>query len=193
MSNRLDALLQEMYIQIRVNGSWVPCMVLDMDVPKETEAGWQYSYLVQPLDPLSVNEDSLELDPDSIAFLSPEQESQLLKAPSSWKRHNPILQIFVTQPRASSSKSLPSSVRKYYWQRYRLFSRWDEGIQFDKEGLFSVTPEALALHTAVRCSCHVVIDAFAGIGGNAIQLARTCDHVVGIARITSETDRHRLV
>ena len=57
-----------MYIQIRVDGSWVPCMVLDMDVPKETEAGWQYSYLVQPLDPLSVNEDSLELDPDSIAF-----------------------------------------------------------------------------------------------------------------------------
>jgi len=42
----------------------------------------------------------------------------------------------------------------------------------DLEGWFSVTPEALAQHAASRLSCEVVVDAFCGVGGNTIQLAR---------------------
>jgi len=62
---------------------------------------------------------------------------------------------------------------KYWYQRYRLFSRYDEGIKMDEEGWFSVTPESIAQHQATRmCSGEgLIIDAFTGVGGNAIQMA----------------------
>ena len=56
--------------------------------------------------------------------------------------------------------------------RYNLFSRFDEGIELDVESWFSVTPEAIAQHIAERCRCDVIIDAFCGVGGNAIQVRR---------------------
>ena len=64
--------------------------------------------------------------------------------------------------------------------RYNLFSRFDEGIELDDESWFSVTPEAIAQHIAERCRCDVIIDAFCGVGGNAIQFAQTCNHVIAI-------------
>jgi trimethylguanosine synthase len=60
-------------------------------------------------------------------------------------------------------------------QRTRYFSRYDEGCLFDEEGWYSVTPEAIAVQIAERCRCDVVLDAFCGIGGNAIAFARTCE------------------
>ena len=121
-------------------------------------------------------------------FLSPEQETLLLSSSiSSSARelaNRSPLPIIIVDSRITR---LSPEVRKYYRYRYHLFSRWDQGIQFDETGLFSVTPESLALHTAVRCACDVVVDAFAGIGGNAIQLARTCNHVIAI-----DLDRQRL-
>ena len=41
---------------------------------------------------------------------------------------------------------------KYWAQRKRLFSKFDEGIQLDKESWYSVTPEAIANHIARRMS-----------------------------------------
>ena len=42
----------------------------------------------------------------------------------------------------------------------------------DEEGWFSVTPESIAQHHALRmCSGGLIIDAFTGVGGNAIQFA----------------------
>jgi tRNA/tmRNA/rRNA uracil-C5-methylase (TrmA/RlmC/RlmD family) len=35
-------------------------------------------------------------------------------------------------------------------------------------------------HQAERCACEVAVDGFAGVGGNAIQLAFTCGHVVAV-------------
>ncbi|CAL8278643.1 unnamed protein product [Lota lota] len=74
---------------------------------------------------------------------------------------------------------------KYWAQRYRLFSRFDEGIRLDHEGWFSVTPERIAHHIAVRVKdsfvdSHLVIDAFCGVGGNAIQFALSGKRVIGI-------------
>ncbi|CAL2029145.1 unnamed protein product [Caenorhabditis brenneri] len=74
-------------------------------------------------------------------------------------------------------------ISKYYYQRYRLFSRLDEGIIMDREGWFSVTPEAIAEHIAdrvVRNNVSVVVDAFTGVGGNAIQFALRGAHVIAI-------------
>ncbi|XP_007937696.2 trimethylguanosine synthase [Orycteropus afer afer] len=73
---------------------------------------------------------------------------------------------------------------KYWAQRYRLFSRFDDGIKLDREGWFSVTPEKIAEHIAGRVSesfnCDVVVDAFCGVGGNTIQFALTGKRVIAI-------------
>ena len=62
-------------------------------------------------------------------------------------------------------------LRKYWHQRYRLFHQYDSGVEMDYEGWFSVTPECIAAHIAERCRSGVVVDAFCGVGGNAIQVS----------------------
>nr|XP_037273631.1 trimethylguanosine synthase-like [Rhipicephalus microplus] len=69
---------------------------------------------------------------------------------------------------------------KYWLQRYRLFSRFDQGIKMDEESWFSVTPENIAKHIADRCKANVVIDGFCGAGGNTIQFARVCSRVIAV-------------
>jgi trimethylguanosine synthase len=78
---------------------------------------------------------------------------------------------------------------KYWAQRHRFFSRFDDGIQLDSESWFSVTPEQIADHIAERLLQSkqdgtaattqseqqqglVVLDAFCGCGGNAIAFAK---------------------
>lgn len=39
-----------------------------------------------------------------------------------------------------------------------------------------VSPE----HAGVACRCSVIVDAFAGVGGNAIQFALTCNRVIAV-------------
>jgi trimethylguanosine synthase len=46
--------------------------------------------------------------------------------------------------------SLNPDLIKYWNQRRRLFSRFDQGIELDDEGWFSVTPEQIADHVAHR-------------------------------------------
>ncbi|KAG5442264.1 Trimethylguanosine synthase [Clonorchis sinensis] len=48
------------------------------------------------------------------------------------------------------------------------------------ESWYSVTPECIARRQANACACDLIVDAFAGVGGNAIQFARTCSLVVAI-------------
>lgn len=79
---------------------------------------------------------------------------------------------------ASRSRSpYPHVPNKYWGQRYRYFSRFDEGVTMDEEGWYSVTPEAIARHIAERVCCDVVVDPFVGCGGNAVQFALVA-HVV---------------
>lgn len=82
---------------------------------------------------------------------------------------------------ASRSRSPLAHVPNKYWgQRYRYFSRFDEGVGMDEEGWYSVTPEAIALHIAERVCCDVVVDPFVGCGGNAVQFALVCHLVFAI-------------
>lgn len=76
-----------------------------------------------------------------------------------------------------SGAVLPADGR---WQRFRFFSRFDTGCALDREGWFSVTPEAIARHQARRCAGMVVVDAFAGVGGNVVQFAHASPHVVAV-------------
>lgn len=84
----------------------------------------------------------------------------------------------------------PDDVHEKYWdQRYRLLSRYDEGIQLDAESWFSITPEIIAKHIAQRCleqfkknnkTINTVLDCFSGCGGNTIPLADICNIVIAV-------------
>nr|XP_022900119.1 uncharacterized protein LOC111413393 [Onthophagus taurus] len=72
------------------------------------------------------------------------------------------------------------NLKKYWSRRFSLFHKFDEGIKLDEESWYSVTPEQIARHTAQRLKCDIIIDAFCGAGGNAIQFALTCNKVIAI-------------
>ncbi|KAI6202907.1 hypothetical protein M3Y94_00495000 [Aphelenchoides besseyi] len=84
---------------------------------------------------------------------------------------------------AKTSVVWSKQVVKYWHQRYRLFSKLDEGILMDREGWFSVTPERVAEHIAQRMVNRpgaIILDAFTGVGGNAIQFAKQGAYVYAI-------------
>ena len=108
--------------------------------------------------------------------------------------------LFASSPKPVVIKLTSESFRRLadWAQRYRLFSLFDEGCQMDREGWYSVTPENIAIQIAERCTqplslsqppsrlmidslrslagrSGVVLDAFCGVGGNAIQFAFTCE------------------
>uniref|UniRef100_A0ACD5WX70 Uncharacterized protein n=1 Tax=Avena sativa TaxID=4498 RepID=A0ACD5WX70_AVESA len=78
------------------------------------------------------------------------------------------------------AENISNDIAKYWNQRYSLFSLFDSGIKMDEEGWFSVTPEPIAKHHASRVGSGVLIDCFTGVGGNTIQFATKCKHVVAV-------------
>lgn len=68
-------------------------------------------------------------------------------------------------------------------QRKRYFSLYDQGCLLDEEGWYSVTPELVADQIAERCRCDTILDAFCGVGGNAIAFAKTCERGVYVRSI----------
>ncbi|KAI9455034.1 S-adenosyl-L-methionine-dependent methyltransferase [Russula earlei] len=83
-------------------------------------------------------------------------------------------------PFYTHAAQVPAHLQKYFAQRTRYFSRYDEGCLLDEEGWYSITPEAIATQIAERCRCDVILDAFCGVGGNAIAFARTCERVIAL-------------
>ncbi|EJU04618.1 S-adenosyl-L-methionine-dependent methyltransferase [Dacryopinax primogenitus] len=83
-------------------------------------------------------------------------------------------------PYYTQKMDMPPSLQKWFGRRHHLFSLYDKGCLMDEVGWFSVTPEKIADQIAERCRCDVVLDAFCGVGGNAIAFARTCDRVIAI-------------
>jgi len=81
----------------------------------------------------------------------------------------------------------PSIPLKFWYQRLRLFSKYEEGIQLDTEGWFSTTPELIAKMIARRMGKGVVLDAMCGAGGNTIQMA-----LHGASVIALDLNRERL-
>ena len=112
--------------------------------------------------------------------------------PACWLRDSADKTNITSQEEYGSTSKLDLQTKnplenvhdKYWNQRYRYFSRFDEGIKMDEEAWYSVTPERIAEHIAKRCCLHdsniVIVDAFTGAGGNAIQFARFCSQVIAI-------------
>ena len=69
---------------------------------------------------------------------------------------------------------------KFWMQRYYYFSKFDKGIQMDKESWYSVTPEKIAKYTAKLIEGKSIIDGFCGCGGNVIQFSKYCSKVYAI-------------
>ncbi|EIW75329.1 Tgs1 protein [Coniophora puteana RWD-64-598 SS2] len=83
-------------------------------------------------------------------------------------------------PHYRSAEEVPEHLQKYFSQRKRYFSLYDQGCLLDEEGWYSVTPERIADQIAERCRCDTVLDAFCGVGGNAIAFAKTCERVIAL-------------
>jgi len=83
-------------------------------------------------------------------------------------------------PHYKRKDEMPPSLQKWFPRRHQLFSQYDNGCLLDDVGWFSVTPEKIADQIAERCRCDVVLDAFCGVGGNAIAFAKTCERVIAI-------------
>ncbi|KIY46827.1 S-adenosyl-L-methionine-dependent methyltransferase [Fistulina hepatica ATCC 64428] len=85
-------------------------------------------------------------------------------------------------PRYTDASEVPEHLKKYFYQRTRFLSRYDDppGCLLDEEGWYSITPELIADQIADRCRSDTVIDAFCGVGGNAIAFAKTCQRVIAL-------------
>ncbi|KAF5316713.1 hypothetical protein D9619_006753 [Psilocybe cf. subviscida] len=85
-------------------------------------------------------------------------------------------------PHYTHISEVPEHLHKYFAQRERFFSLYSTapGCLLDEEGWYSVTPELLADQIAERCRCDTILDAFCGVGGNAIAFAKTCQRVIAL-------------
>ncbi|XP_019969264.2 trimethylguanosine synthase [Paralichthys olivaceus] len=140
-----------------------------VDSEEEEEPGRQLVYPEVPDFLLS------EAPKDDRELSVKEGKKQKKKKKSKRRKKQQVPADMVTEP----------ELAKYWAQRYRLFSRFDEGIRLDREGWFSVTPERIAEHIALRvqqsfCDSELIIDAFCGVGGNAIQFALTGKRVLAV-------------
>ncbi|PWY78187.1 S-adenosyl-L-methionine-dependent methyltransferase [Aspergillus heteromorphus CBS 117.55] len=72
---------------------------------------------------------------------------------------------------------VPWDIQNYWAQRYKIFSKYDEGVWLTDDAWFGVTPEPVAnkiadhLAAAAPPGRSVLVDAFAGAGGNSIAFA----------------------
>ncbi|KAJ6624914.1 Tgs1 protein [Mycena sp. CBHHK59/15] len=87
-----------------------------------------------------------------------------------------------TVPHYTDASEVPDHLQKYFAQRTRFLSLYSSppGCLLDEEGWYSITPELVADQIAERCRCDTVLDAFCGVGGNAIAFAKTCERVIAL-------------
>ncbi|EDW83304.2 uncharacterized protein Dwil_GK22390 [Drosophila willistoni] len=119
------------------------------------------------------SETSSIIMPNENKFLHRTRKDKWLKAKELKKKIRDISNI----PQFMQDEN---PLKKYWFKRFSLFSRFDQGIRLDRESWFSVTPERIAKQTANRLACDLIVDAFCGCGGNAIQFALTCQRVIAI-------------
>uniref|UniRef100_T1K5S1 Trimethylguanosine synthase n=2 Tax=Tetranychus urticae TaxID=32264 RepID=T1K5S1_TETUR len=128
-----------------------------------------------------MDKESIEIIVDEIS----EQEKAVMKTMGLPSHFSSSKKYDKSKKKQQQHGKVKKSLCKYWHQRYRLFSRFDQGIKLDKESWYSVTPEMIALHIASRCvkddNYRVIMDPFCGVGGNIIQFASFSKNVFIIA------------
>ena len=70
---------------------------------------------------------------------------------------------------------------KKYWDLMdKKFSKFDEGVQTDLEGLYSTGPEEISKKIARKTGVKTVVDGFCGVGGSTIGFAHYADKVYAV-------------
>src|SRR5260221_637790 len=69
---------------------------------------------------------------------------------------------------------------RYWAVRRDVFSRWDQGVKVDREGLYTAKPEAVAGGIAALTPGNVVIDGTCGVGALTIALAARSKSVLAV-------------
>ncbi|XP_037732353.1 trimethylguanosine synthase [Drosophila subpulchrella] len=133
--------------------------------------------------PVSESSSSDSEDSDDLSIMEDNDNSALRGVLNGGVKKNKRRQRQANKLRARMPEFMleeNSRMVKYWFKRFSLFSRFDQGIRLDRESWFSVTPEKIAKQTARRLACDIIVDAFCGCGGNAIQFANTCGRVIAI-------------
>ncbi|KAK4374341.1 hypothetical protein RND71_005018 [Anisodus tanguticus] len=125
---------------------------------------------------LNGSEETGQFSDNVCLFSSKIQKKRVREAKSKWKLPTEAQELEF----CNNNEEISPSLNKYWCQRYLLFNKYDEGIKMDEEGWFSVTPEAIAKHHALRCCSGTIVDFFTGVGGNSIQFAKRSKHVIAI-------------
>jgi len=155
---------------------------------------------------------TMQVDNEKKKIFIPVKRHSSTVGPTNWTKRRKQQQqsgssknAYVHLPNGNSGDGIlnpyPTSIvpDKFWAQRKRLFSKYDEGVQIhnvdnnnDGEMWYSVTPESIANHVAdkminmmVRQGCHqstssssskgnsiTILDVFCGCGGNSIAFAR---------------------
>ncbi|KAL1986555.1 hypothetical protein VTN96DRAFT_6133 [Rasamsonia emersonii] len=74
---------------------------------------------------------------------------------------------------------VPWDIQNYWVQRHKIFSKYEEGIWLTDDAWFGVTPEPVANKIAEHVAASapagrsILVDAFAGAGGNTIAFAKS--------------------
>ena len=155
--------------------------------------------IIEKIDPLVPEAEDLEADKTEALLSIPKPKIQVVRCPSAIGKIKKKKNGYTDLPNGDCGDGVvnphsESGVLDKYWaQRRRLFSRFDEGIQMDSQGWYSTTPEVIADHTANRSirmgktyfsnkrSDLIILDAFCGCGGNAIAFAKNKDISLVIA------------
>ncbi|CAK5273807.1 unnamed protein product [Mycena citricolor] len=129
----------------------------------------------------SIKDTDLEVPPAKKRKTGPDTATQITLTPthetSDWVQSYDASGLV---PHYVHSSEVPDHLQKYFAQRTRYFSLYEDGCLLDEEGWYSVTPERVADHIAERCRCGTILDAFCGVGGNAIAFAKTCERVIAM-------------
>ncbi|OAX85416.1 hypothetical protein ACJ72_00187 [Emergomyces africanus] len=76
-------------------------------------------------------------------------------------------------------EEVPRDIQNYWAQRYKIFSKYDDGVWLTDDAWFGVTPEPIAKKIAEHMADSapkdrsILVDAFAGAGGNTIAFAQS--------------------
>ncbi|KUI61391.1 Trimethylguanosine synthase [Cytospora mali] len=141
-----------------------------------------------------------QVDPaGSSAGKQPQYETHLARLAQTPGRPTDLMRPAGRLPLESECKhyyetyEMPDILQKYWYQRYNLWERYDEDVYMTDDAWFGVTAEPIAREIAEEMATKtsqrrhkpkVLIDLFAGAGGNTIQFALSghWDRVIGIER-----------